>query len=43
VPGTATDATEGYTFALKISWSSDTSLLSGTYSDTLTLTLANDS
>lgn len=43
VPGTATDATEGYTFELRISWSSDTSLLAGTYTDTLTLTLANDS
>ena len=43
VPGTATDATEGYTYALQISWSSDTSLLAGTYSDTVTLTLANDS
>lgn len=43
VPGTATDATEAYTYALRISWSSDTSLLAGTYSDTITLTLANDS
>lgn len=42
-PGTATDATEGYAYALRISWSSDTSLLAGTYSDTITLTLANDS
>ena len=40
--GTATTATEGYAYALKISWSSDTSLLAGTYSDSLTLTLAND-
>lgn len=41
--GTATTATVGYAYALKISWSADTSLLSGTYSDSLTLTLANDS
>jgi hypothetical protein len=42
-PGTATTATVGYAYALKISWSSDTSLLSGSYTDSLTLTLANDS
>ncbi|MFC5499011.1 hypothetical protein ACFPOE_15800 [Caenimonas terrae] len=42
-PGTATTATVGYAYALKISWSADTSLLSGTYSDSLTLTLADDS
>jgi hypothetical protein len=42
-PGTATTATVAYAYALKISWSADTTLLSGTYSDTLTLTLANDS
>lgn len=42
-PGTATTATVAYAYALKISWSTDTSLLSGTYSDSLTLTLADDS
>ena len=41
-PGTATTATVGYAYALKIGWSADTSLLSGTYADTITLTLAND-
>jgi hypothetical protein len=42
-PGTATSATVAYAYALKITWSADTSLLSGTYSDTITLVLANDS
>lgn len=42
-PGTATDATAGYTFKLVISWSNDPSLLSGSYSDTLTVSLDNDS
>jgi hypothetical protein len=42
-PGTATTATVAYAYALRISWSSDTTLLSGSYSDTITLTLANDS
>ncbi len=41
-PLTATTATVGCAYALKISWSADTTLLSGTYTDTLTLTLAND-
>lgn len=41
-PGTATSATIDYDFALRISWSADRSLLSGTYQDTVTLTLAND-
>lgn len=41
-PGTATSATVDYDFALKISWSADRNLLSGTYQDTVTLTLAND-
>lgn len=39
---TATTATVGYQFALKISWSADTSLLRGDYRDTITLTLADD-
>jgi len=43
VPGTATTATAAYAFDLKISWASDTTLLAGTYSDTITLLLANDS
>ena len=42
-PGTATTATVAYAYALKISYSANTALLSGTYSDTITLTLANDS
>ncbi len=41
--GTATSATVNYGYSLQISWSADTSLLAGTYTDTLTLTLANDS
>lgn len=43
IAGTATTATVGYAYALQISWSADTSLLSGNYTDTITLTLANDS
>lgn len=42
-PGTATSATVDYVFALKISWSANTSVLRGSYTDTLTLTLADDS
>ncbi len=42
-PGTATTATEAYAFDLKITWASDTTVLAGTYSDTITLVLANDS
>ena len=42
-PNTATSATAGYGYSLRISWDADTSLLSGFYYDTLTLTLANDS
>ena len=41
--GTATSATADYTFELRISAAADTSLLSGSYTDTLTLTLNNDS
>jgi len=41
--GTATSATVNYTFQLRISASADTSLLSGTYTDDVTLTLNNDS
>lgn len=41
-PGTATTATVGYAYSLLISWSADTSLLAGSYQDTITLTLAND-
>lgn len=40
--GTATSATIDYTFELRISASANTSLLSGTYTDTITLTLSND-
>ena len=40
--GTATTATVAYAYALKVSWSSDLTLLAGSYSDTLSLTLAND-
>jgi len=42
-PGTATTATVNYTFALRITAAADTSLLSGTYADDITLTLSNDS
>jgi len=41
--GTASTATQAYAFQLLITWSSDLTLLAGTYSDTLTLTLADDS
>lgn len=41
--GTATSATVGYTFELRISAAANTSLLSGNYTDTITLTLNNDS
>ena len=41
--GTATAATVDYTFELRISAPANTSLLSGTYTDTITLTLNNDS
>ena len=41
--GTATSATVNYAFELQISAAADTSLLSGTYLDTITLTLNNDS
>jgi hypothetical protein len=39
---TATSATVNYGYALKISWSADTSMLSGDYQDTITVTLANN-
>lgn len=42
VLGTATTATVNYAFDLKISWSADTRLLSGNYTDEITLNLAND-
>lgn len=41
--GTATSATVDYTFELRISAAADPSLLSGTYTDNITLTLNNDS
>jgi hypothetical protein len=41
--GTATSATADYTFELRISAAANTSLLSGTYTDNITLTLNNDS
>jgi hypothetical protein len=41
--GTATSATVDYTFELRISAPANTSLLSGSYRDTITLTLSNDS
>jgi hypothetical protein len=41
--GTATTATVGYQFGLKISWSNDNTLLAGSYTDAITLTLSNDS
>lgn len=41
--GTATAATVDYTFELRISAPANTSLLSGTYTDNITLTLNNDS
>jgi hypothetical protein len=41
-PGTATTATVNYGYSLRISWSADTSLLSGAYTDVITLVLAND-
>ncbi len=40
--GTATTATCAYVYALKINYAADTTLLQGTYSDTLTLTLDVD-
>jgi hypothetical protein len=40
--GTATSATVDYTFELRISAAADTSLLSGSYSDDITLQLNND-
>ena len=40
--GLATSATEDYGFALQISWKEDSSMLAGSYSDTITLTLATD-
>ncbi len=42
-PGTATTATVAYAYALRITWASDLTALAGTYSDTIVLTLANDS
>ena len=41
--GTATAATSDYTFELRISASANPGLPSGTYTDTITLTLNNDS
>ena len=41
--GEASSASVAYGYALKISWASDLTLLSGSYADTITLTLANDS
>lgn len=41
--GTATSATTDYTFELRISAPANTSLLSGSYTDNITLTLNNDS
>ncbi len=40
--GTATTGTVALLYALKITWASDLALLAGTYSDTITLTFAND-
>jgi hypothetical protein len=42
-PGTAATATVGYKYKLQINIGTDTSRLAGTYTDSLTLTLANDS
>jgi hypothetical protein len=41
--GEASTASVAYGYTLKISWASDLALLSGSYADTITLTLANDS
>jgi hypothetical protein len=41
--GEATSASVAYGYALNISWASDLTLLSGSYADTITLTLADDS
>jgi hypothetical protein len=41
--GTATSATVDYAFQLRISAAADTTLLSGSYTDDITLTLNNDS
>jgi spore coat protein U-like protein len=38
----ATSATVDYAYDLKISWSADTTLLAGTYSDTITVVLSTD-
>jgi hypothetical protein len=42
-PAAATTATVAYAYSLQISWASDLTLLAGSYTDTVTLTLANDS
>jgi hypothetical protein len=42
IVGTATTATEALTYDLQISWSNDTTLIAGNYTDTITLTLEND-
>ncbi|MDO8806057.1 MAG: hypothetical protein Q7R35_16695 [Elusimicrobiota bacterium] len=39
----ASTATVAYALELQISWSANTALLSGTYSDTITMTLASES
>jgi len=41
--GTATSATTNYTFELRITLPANTSLLSGSYTDDIELTLSNDS
>ena len=38
----ASTATEDYAFELQISWSADSTLLTGTYEDTVTMTLSVD-
>ncbi len=40
--GRATTPTVNYAYALKISWAADSRLLSGNYTDNITVTLAND-
>jgi hypothetical protein len=38
----ATSATVGYAYDLQISWSADTSLLAGSYTDVITVVLSTD-
>ncbi len=41
--GVATTATVAYAYSLQITWTANTTVMSGDYTDSITLTLANDS